>query len=352
MSEKGSRTPLTWAPGKKPSAMAAWLLNVASDENISCGALRTAVVLGFAFNATTGGCWQTKSTMAKSVRVSVSGIKQGLAELDALGHILRAQEDVRGRDLRVIYPVLNPEIKLQEPRARRGGVPKGVDPRRRAAEKAARTGDEPKAKSVMPTPAEVLLTPQPSPEPAPAPSLVADATISAAVPAAAAPEREGHPIEPEARSAGNVMNEEHPKHGIPYHAVRQRMDMQGFRCRPGLRLTPDDLRAGSQAWADGQFDSWAEHLTGEGPIHQFITRTEGQSKPWSKGQPPCIQEKSKILIPDPIKEDRSQSESVVTGCSHADCRAVARYRCSRTDFAFCVRHRGNSYAAVEIREGL
>lgn len=45
MSEKGSRTPLTWAPGKKPGAMQNWLLNVASDENISCGALRTAVVL-------------------------------------------------------------------------------------------------------------------------------------------------------------------------------------------------------------------------------------------------------------------------------------------------------------------
>ena len=252
----------------------------------------------------------------------------------------------------MIYPVLNAEIELQEPRARRGGVPKGVDPRRRAAENAARNGGEVKAKSVVPTPAEVLKTPQPTPEPAPAPSLVADATISAAVPAAAAPEREEHPIEPEAGSAGTVMNEEHPKRGIPYHAVRQRMGMQGFRSRPGIRLTPDDLRAGSQAWADGQFDSWAEHLTGEGPIHRSPTRTEGQSKPRAKGQPPCIQEKSKSIIPDPIEERRTPSSQVVAGCSHGGCRSAATYRCSRTDLAFCVRHRGNSYPAVEIREGL
>ncbi|XYD12652.1 hypothetical protein R1A27_34485 (plasmid) [Methylobacterium sp. NMS12] len=328
-----------------------WLLNVASDENISCGALRTAIVLSFGFNATTGGCWQTKSTMAKSVRVSVSGIKQGLAELDTLGHILRAQEDVRGRDLRVIYPVLNPEIKLQEPRARRGGVPKGVDPRRRAAENAARTGDDPKAKSVAPTHAEASPTPQPIPEPAPVLNPAREVADSAVTPAPSPPEREERAIKPEARSAVNVFNERHPPGGIPYHSIRQRMDMQGFRGRPGLRLTPDDFRAGSQAWADGQFDSWAEHLTGEGPIHRSPTRTEGQSKPWAKGQPPCIQEKSKIFIPDPIKEDRSRPELVVIGCSHADCRAAARYRCSRTDLAFCVRHRGNSYAAVEIREG-
>ena len=51
--EEGSRTPFTWAPGKKPAAMQDWLLNVASDERVSCGALRTAVLLSFGFNAAT-----------------------------------------------------------------------------------------------------------------------------------------------------------------------------------------------------------------------------------------------------------------------------------------------------------
>jgi hypothetical protein len=350
MSEKGSRKPLTWAPGKKPGAMQDWLLNVASDENVSCGALRTAIVLSFAFNATTGGCWQTKSTMAKAVKVSVSSIKQGLAELDAQGHILRAQEDVRGRDLRVIHPVFNPEIKLQEPRARRGGVPKGVDPRRRAAENAVRNGGETEAESAALAPAEVSPASQPAPEPEPAPSPACEMAATAAAPTPPL-EQEERPIDLEAKPAENVMMEKHPEGGIPYHSIKLRMDMQGFRVRPRLRLTPDDLRAGSQAWADGQFDSWAEHLTGEGAIHQSLTRTEGQSKKWVKGQPPCIQEKSKNFIPDPIKEDRSRSEPVVIGCSHADCRAVARYSCSRTGLSFCIRHRGDSYTATEIRDG-
>jgi hypothetical protein len=350
MSEKGSRKPVRWAPGQKPAAVQAWLLNVASDQRVSCGALRTAVVLAFGFNATTGGCWQSKPTMAKSVKKSVSSIKHGLAELDRDVHILRTQEDIRGQDLRVIYPVLNPEIELQEPRARRGGVPKGVDPRRRAAENATRKTGEGKAENTAPAPAEALPAPAPIPKLEPAPSPVAEATASAAVPAPP-PEREERPIDAEAGAAGNVMNEKHPEGGIPYHAVKLRIDMQGFRVRPGFRLTPDDLRAGSQAWADGQFDSWAEHLTGEGPIHQFLTRTEGQSKKWAKGQPSCIQERSKSFIPDPIKEDRSQSEPVVIGCSHADCRAVARYRCSRTDLTFCIRHRGDSYTATEVRDG-
>lgn len=99
MLEKGLRTPLTWAPGKKPAMMEAWLLNVASDKRISCGALRTAVVLSFAFNATTGGCWQTKSTMAKSAAVSTSSIKQGLSELEIGGHILRREEPIRGKPM-------------------------------------------------------------------------------------------------------------------------------------------------------------------------------------------------------------------------------------------------------------
>lgn len=352
MSEKGSRTPLTWAPGKKPPAMQDWLLNVASDQRTSLGALRAAIVLSFGFNATTGGCWQTKSTMAKSVNRSPSSIKQSLKELNDCGHILRADEDIRGRDLRVIHPVLNPEIKLQKPQARRGGVPKGVDPRRRAAENAARTGDEAKAKSVVPMPAEVLPTPRPIPEPEPGPSPAREVAATAVASSSSPSEQKERSIDPDARPVENVFNERHPPGGIPYHSIRQRMDMQGFRVRPRLRLMPDDFRAGSQAWADGQFDSWAEHLTGEGPIHRSPTRTEGQSKPWAKGQPPCIQEKSKSFIPDSIKEDRSQSDQVVAGCSHGGCGSAATYRCSRTDLAFCVRHRGSSYAAVEIREGL
>lgn len=350
MLEKSSRTPLMWAPGKKPSAMQDWLLNVASDKRVSCGALRTAVVLSFGFNATTGGCWQTKSTMAKSAAVSTSSIKQGLSELEISGHILRIEEPIRGKPMRVIYPVLNSEIEHQEPRTRRGGVSKGVNPRQRAAENAAREAGETKAETTAPTPAETHAVPAPIVMPESAPSPVADATISTVVPAAS-PEREEHPIDPEAGSAGNVMNEKHPENGIPYHAVRQRMDMQGFRSRPRIRLTPDDYKAGSQAWADGQFDSWAEHLTGEGPIHQSPARTEGQSKPWAKGQPPCIQEKSKSIILDPIKERRTQSDQVVAGCSHGGCGSAARYRCPETRLTFCIRHRGDSYAATEIRNG-
>ncbi|MCJ2085845.1 hypothetical protein MKK88_07545 [Methylobacterium sp. E-005] len=352
MLEKSSRTPLTWAPGKKPIAMQGWLLNVASDKRVSCGALRTALVLSFGFNATNGGCWQTKSTMAKSAAVSTSSIKQGLAELETSGHILRIEEPIRGRPMRVIYPVLNSEIEQQEPRARRGGVSKGVNPKQRAAENAAREAGETKAENTAPAPAETHAVPASILMPEPAPSPVADATISAAVPVAASPEREEQPIDPEAGPAGNVMNERHPENGIPYHSVRQRMTMQGFRSRPGIRLTADDYKAGSQAWADGQFDSWAEHLTGEGPIHQSLTQTEGQSKPWAKGQPPCIQEKSKRIILDPIREGRTQPDQVVAGCSHGGCGSAARYRCPETGFAFCVRHRGNSYAAVEIHEGL
>jgi hypothetical protein len=351
MLEKGSHTPLTWAPGKKPAAMQDWLLNVASDKRVSCGALRTAVVLSFGFNATTGGCWQTKSTMAKSAAVSTSSVKQGLSELEISGHILRIEEPIRGKPMRVIYPVLNPEIEQQEPRARRGGVPKGVNPRQRAAAKAAHKGGE--AENAVPAPIEPRSASRSVTEHEPASSPVAEATTSVvAVASQSSPESKEGPNDPAAKPAESVISEKHPEGGIPYHSVRLRMGLQGFRARPGIRLTPDDLRAASQAWADGQFDSWAEHLTGEGAIHQSITRTEGQSKPWAKGQPPCIQEKSKIFIPDSIKEDRSRSQPVVIGCSHADCRAVATYRCSRTDFAFCVRHRGNSYTAVDIREGL
>ncbi len=241
-----------------------WLLNVASDEEMSLGALRVAIVLSFGFNATTGGCWQTKSTMAKSVKISVSSIKQSLKELDDGGHILRVNEPIRDKPMRVIYPAFNPEIERQEPRARRGGVPKGVNPRRRVAEKAARNSDEVKAKSLVPTVAEASPTLQPISESAPALSPVREVAASAVTPAPSPPEREERSIEPEARPAENVMNEQHPKGGIPYHSIGQRMDMQGFRVRPRLRLTPDDRRAGSQAWADGQFDSWAEHLTGRG----------------------------------------------------------------------------------------
>lgn len=351
MLEKGSRARLIWAPGKKPAAIEIWLSNVASDESVSCGALRTAIVLSFAFNATTGGCWQTKSTMAKSVRVSQSSIKQGLKELDDGGHILRTDEPIRGKLMRVVYPVFNPEIELQEPRARRGGVPKGVNPRQRSAENATRKAGATKAENTATIPAETHAVPASILMPESAPSPVADATINSAVPAASSPERGEHPIDPEAGPAGNVMNEKHPEGGIPYHAVRQRMHMQGFRDRPRLRLTPDDLRAGSKAWADGEFDSWAEHLTGEGPIHQFLTRTEDQSKSWAKGQPPCIQEQSKRIIPDPIRERRTQPDQVVAGCSHGGCGSAARYRCPETGFTFCIRHRGDSYTATEIRDG-
>ena len=349
MLEKGPYQPLTWAPGKKPIAMQSWLLNVASDKRVSCGALRTAVVLSFGFNATNGGCWQTKSTMAKSAAVSTSSIKQGLSELEISGHILRIEEPIRGKPMRVIYPVLNSEIEQQEPRTRRGGVSKGVNPRQRAAENAAREAGETKSETTLPAPAETHVMPASILMPEPAPSLAVEAAAAAAGPAAASPEREDHPFDPEAGSAGNVMNEKHPENGIPYHAVRQRMDMQGFRSRPGIRLTPDDYKAGSQAWADGQFDSWAEHLTGEGPIHQSPARTEGQSKPWAKGQPPCIQEKSKSIIPDSIKERRTQPDQVVVGCSQGGCASVARYRCSKTGFVFCTRHRGGSYTATEIQ---
>jgi len=248
-----------------------WLLNVVSDKRVSCGALRTAVVLSFGFNATSGGCWQTKSTMAKSVAVSTSSIKQGLAELEICGHILRIEEPIRGRPMRVIYPVLNSEIEQQEPRTRRGGVSKGVNPRQRAAENAAREAGETKAENTAPAPAETHAVPASIVMPEAALSRAVEAAAAAAVPVSTSPKREEHPIDPEAGSAGNVMNEKHPENGIPYHSVRQRMDMQGFRSRPGIRLTLNDLRAASQAWADGQFDSWAEHLTGEGPIHQSIT---------------------------------------------------------------------------------
>ncbi|WP_342112117.1 hypothetical protein [Methylobacterium sp. SI9] len=267
MLEKGPYQPLTWAPGKKPMAMQSWLLNVASDKRVSCGALRTALVLSFGSNATNGGCWQTKSTMAKSAAVSTSSIKQGLAELEASGHILRIEEPIRGLPMPVIYPVLDPEIEHQEPRARRGGVSNGVDPRKRAAENAAREAGETKAENTAPAPAEAHAVPASILMPEPALSPAVEAATVAAVPAAAASEREEHPIDPEAGSAGNVMNEQHPENGISYHAVRQRMYMQGFRSRPGIRLTPDDYKAASQAWADGEFDLWAEHLTGEGPIH-------------------------------------------------------------------------------------
>ncbi|MCJ2086226.1 hypothetical protein MKK88_09490 [Methylobacterium sp. E-005] len=350
MLEEGPYQPLTWAPGKKPIAMQSWLLNVASDKRVSCGALRTALVLSFGFNATNGGCWQTKSTMAKSAAVSTSSIKQGLSELETSGHILRIEEPIRGRPMRVIYPVLNPEIEHQEPRARRGGVPKGVNPRQRAAAKAAPKAGEVKAENTAPAPVEPRSASRSVPEPAS--SLVAESTASVAATASQpSPAGEESPADPDAKPAENVMSEKHPEGGIPYHSIRQRMAMQGFRSRPGIRLTPDDLRAASQAWADGQFDSWAELLTGEGPIHQSITRTEGQSKPWVKGQPPCIQEKSKSIIPDPIKERRTQPDHVVAGCSHGGCMSAARYLCSRTGFVFCVRHRGGSYIAAEIQNG-
>ena len=287
--------------------------------------------------------------MAKLVRVSVSSIKQGLAELDAQGHILRTQEDVRGRDLRVVRPVFNPEIELQEPRARRGGVPKGVNPRRRSAENATRGTKGAKVEDATLAPDETRSASRPVLELEPAPSPVAEATASeAATTPLPSPESKESSIAPDAKPAEDLMLGKHPESGIPYHAVRLRMDLQGFRVRPGLRLTPDDLHAGSQAWADGQFDSWAEHLTGEGPIHQFSTRTEGQSGKWAKGQPPCIKEKSKSFIPDPIKERRTQPDQVVAGCSHGGCGSAARYRCPDTGFTFCIRHRGDSYAATEI----
>ena len=341
-----SRDRFTWEPGQKPAAMQTWFLNTLSDIRLSRGALRTAGILMFGFNATTGACWQRKTKMAESAGVSVSTIKQGLAKLEATGHILRVQEPIRGRAMRVIYPVLNPEIEEQERRARRGGVPKGVSPQQRATENAARKAGEVRTESVAYALDEAHLTPEASPEPVPA--RIGETVSDMAVPASSDASDRQHSVDPKPQVSRSVRGETHPPGGIPYWKIELSLMQQGFRMGGRRRLTDDEIREGSQAWADGEFDLWAERVTGEGPRHRPFTWTEGQSGGRPSTLSPSIQEKSERIIPDPIPEMRIRTERSVTGCSHAGCRLPARFRCLLTEDLLCIRHRGGGLYEVEI----
>ena len=348
MATNGTDGRLMWEPGEKASALEGWVLNVLSDNRLSCGALRIATLLSLRFNSQNGACWLRKTKMAAAVKVSVSSIKQGLGELEKAGHILRVQEVIRDKSMRVIYPVLNGDIEDQTPRARRGGVPTGVNPRERAAENAARkTVGGLEDESAASAPATARPTLRTAPEPALDPE---KATTSAAPvhPSASSDALDrGSPIDPDPTTPPSVKSNDYPAGGLPYWRVNITLDHQGFRSKP-RRLTADQTRELSQAWADGEFDIVAERLTGERPIHQSSLRTEDQSGNGSKAVPPSIQEQSINIIPDPIPGRRIQPEQVVVGCSHTGCRVPARFRSLSNGDLLCIRHRGGGVSCVEL----
>lgn len=134
-----ARTPeqhsFVWDEGKKWETMEQWAQQVMADDDLSPRDLKVAWVLMFGFNSRNARCWLKKATIAERGGVSVSSVKQALSLLERRGHITRTTEGDSGSELRIIYPVIDPWRPTPEPRRRRGGVAKGVDPRALAAEK-------------------------------------------------------------------------------------------------------------------------------------------------------------------------------------------------------------------------
>lgn len=123
------RQPLTWLPKKKMEAMASWSQLVMADHRLTKTELKVAWALTYAFNSEDGRCWETKAVIAKRAGLSESAVKATLTGLDEKGHITRTFEVIRGKKVRVIRPTLSRSFGIPQPRPRRGGVAKGIDPK-------------------------------------------------------------------------------------------------------------------------------------------------------------------------------------------------------------------------------
>ncbi len=133
--ESGTRERLKWAAGKKPAAMENWSATLARDVRGGLPAYRLGLILPPLFHSTRGICWMTRKRLAETSGVSISSVRDGLRELEELGHIGRGLEVIGGKRKRTIFPTICHEVAVQARRVRRGGVAKGVDPAAIAAEK-------------------------------------------------------------------------------------------------------------------------------------------------------------------------------------------------------------------------
>lgn len=140
------RVRLPWVNGAKMLAMEKWAQNLMRDDDLSRGAIRVAWALQFAFHSKEGNkrgaCWETKETLAARAGMTAKAVQGGLAELDKAGHIIRTEQTIGGKEMRVIYPCFNQSVQDRPKRAARGGLPKGVSGKARAAEKRSARGSE------------------------------------------------------------------------------------------------------------------------------------------------------------------------------------------------------------------
>lgn len=135
MSIPPDRVPCSWPSGGKMQAMEAWAGRVMSDHRSSRTELKVAWSLSYSFNSDDGRCWASRAVLAKRAGLSESAVKSALTGLDRNGHIARSTEVIRGKEMRIVRPTLSRSFGMAEPRPRRGGVAKGVDPRSLAADR-------------------------------------------------------------------------------------------------------------------------------------------------------------------------------------------------------------------------